>query len=112
MTKRFSLLLAGAFMSAAVLTLSAQTTSGKSIKVIGCLQRTGNTFVLKDMRADDNFRLDPIPNGRPEDELDFHAGHLIEVTGTLVDTASNPPRLRASQIVYLSRTCPAPMPKN
>jgi hypothetical protein len=110
MTKRFTLMLAGALMSAAVMTLSAQT-AAKSIRVLGCLQRAGNAFVLKDMRADDNFRLDPSPNAKPEDELDFHAGHLIEVVGTLTDTAANPPRLRISQIIYLSRTCPTPVKK-
>jgi hypothetical protein len=112
MTRRFSIMVAGAVMTAAVMTVSAQTqTPSKSIKVLGCLQRTGNNvFVLKDMRAEDSFRLDPADKAKPEDELDFHAGHLIEVTGTLTDTTANPPRLKVAQIVYLARTCPAPTP--
>jgi len=113
MTRRFSFMLAGALMTAGVMTLSAQNqTPSKTIKVIGCVQRTGNNvFVLKDMRADDTFRLDPAPNAKPEDDLDFHAGHLVEVSGTLTDNAANPPRLRIAQIVYLARTCPAPVKK-
>jgi hypothetical protein len=106
MAKRFSYLLAGALVVAAVMTLAAQAPA-KSIKVIGCLQRTGNNaYLLKDMRADDTFRLEQNANPRPEDELDFHTGHFIEVTGTLSDTTTNPPRLKIAQIIYLSKTCP------
>jgi len=114
MTRRYSFMLAGALMTATAMTLSAQTqTAAKPIKVIGCLQRTGNNvFVLKDMRADEqSFRLEQAANTKPEDDLDFHAGHFVEVSGTLTDNTANPPRLRVAQIVYLARTCPAPVKK-
>jgi hypothetical protein len=102
MNKRIFSSTVGALVCAAVITLSAQTTS-KTIRIIGCVQRASTSaYILKDIRADDSYRLDGNA-----DDLDFHAGHFVEVIGSLTDTTTNPPRLKISSVIYLSRTCPA-----
>jgi hypothetical protein len=86
-----------------VIAVSAQTTP-KTIHILGCVQKNGAAYVLKDLRApDDLYRLDAAN----ADDLDFHTGHYVEVVGTITDAATNPPRVKVASFIYLSRTCPA-----
>jgi len=102
MNRRFRVSAVGAIVSSMVIAVSAQTTP-KTIHIIGCVQKNGAAYVLKDTRApDDVYRLDATA-----DDLDFHTGHFVEVVGSLTDVATNPPRLKVASFIYLSRTCPA-----
>ena len=102
MKRRFSVSAVGVIVSAMVIAVSAQTTS-KTIHVIGCVQKNGGAYILKDTRApDDTYRLD----GTAED-LEFHVGHLVEVVGSITDAATNPQRFKVASVIYVSPTCPA-----
>jgi hypothetical protein len=77
------------------------------VVTIGCLERAGNAYVLKDFRDGTAFQINASPQvAAPAENLDWHIGHELEVHGTLEGTAQGALRLRATQIVYVSRTCP------
>jgi hypothetical protein len=89
-----------------VIAVSAQTTP-KTIHIIGCVQKNGAAYVLKDTRApDDLYRLDANA-----EQLDFHTGHFVEVVGSITDAATNPPRVKVASFIYLSPKCPAGVKK-
>jgi hypothetical protein len=101
MNRRFRASVVGAIVSATIIAVSAQTTP-KTIHLIGCVQKNGGAYILKDTRApDDSYRLD----GTAED-LEFHAGHFVEVVGSITDAATNPVRFKVASVIYLSQTCP------
>ena len=98
MRKQFLVALVGVIACAGTLGVSAQSTP-KSITIIGCLQRAAGALVLKDVRAGETYRLDT------DSQLDWHVGHSLEITGTITDANSNPMRVKAQAVAYISPSC-------
>jgi hypothetical protein len=90
---------------------SSTQSQTRPVIVIGCLERVGNAYVLKDLRDGTQFQIDaPAQVVAPAESLDWHVGHKLEIHGTLESTASQGMmRLRATAIIYVSRTCPMPV---
>ena len=79
--------------------------------VIGCVRRDGNAqpprYVITDsrMKVPVQYRLDADP-----DLLRFHAGHMVEIAGSLAAArpgagTGNLATIRVEALTYLSPTC-------
>ncbi len=80
---------------------------------IGCVSRAGNGFVITDTRGE------PPTAYRVEgdrEQLEFHVGHTLEITGTIErvpqtapgkPAAANAPAytMKAEKVTYVSATC-------
>jgi hypothetical protein len=79
------------------------------VVVIGCLERAGNNYNLKDFRDNNSYQINaPADVVAPSDSLAWHAGHELEVHGMLESGAAGGAlRLRATQIMYIANKCPA-----
>jgi len=79
--------------------------------VLGCLARTGNNvYTLKDFRDGSLYQIDASAQVvAPSDSLAWHEGHELEIHGTFEGAAAGGAlRMKATQIIYISRTCPTP----
>lgn len=95
-----SLLLSALLLHAAVATIGAQNApdqSGRAV-VIGCLQRAGGRYTLKDARAGTYVILGD------QKELDNHVGHTVELVGRFQGSGDSAP-FRADSVIYVSPTC-------
>ena len=102
MKRRFRAGAISAIIAATIGVATAQT-SGKTIRIVGCVQKSGGSYILNDTRArDDRYRLDANA-----EDLDFHTGHFVEVVGSITDAATNPVRLKVTSFIYISQTCPS-----
>jgi hypothetical protein len=73
--------------------------------LIGCLERAGNNYTLKDFRDGNTYQINAPANVvAPAESLAWHAGHQLEVKGTL-EPGGGATRLRASSIAYLAAKC-------
>ena len=73
--------------------------------LIGCLERAGNNYTLKDFRDSNTYQINAPANVvAPAESLAWHAGHQLEVKGTL-EPGGGAARLRASSITYVSAKC-------
>lgn len=87
--------LAAAIAAAAPLVLTAQTTSAHAI---GCVGRAASAYTITDTRADPPIVLRLQYD---EEQLAFHVGHTIEVSGTLSADGS----MKVESLVWISNKC-------
>jgi hypothetical protein len=91
---------------------AAQPSAPRNFTAIGCLSREGSaggrggaapTFIITDTRANPpaKYRLDGTA-----DQLGWHVGHTLEVTGPLTPAAAGAmATLKVQSLVYISTTC-------
>ena len=92
---------------------------GSKFLSIGCIARSANgEFRIADWRGAEQpsvANAPPIAATVPlvlrlqgdQDLLNFHVGHEVQVSGSILETAtpSLPAKIRVESILYLSRTC-------
>ncbi len=86
---------AAAIIVAATVALSAQS---HRVHAIGCISRSGSSYVITDRRGDPPlvYRLDGDAT-----ELDFQVGHTVEVSGPLSADGA----ITIEQIVWIRNSC-------
>jgi hypothetical protein len=94
--------MSGLCVAGAIAVTAAQGTQKPvEIVVIGCLERSGQGFAMKDYRSGALHVLEAKP-----EMIDWHVGHKIEVKGT-VQSGSKPEsiRVKVESVAYISPTC-------
>jgi hypothetical protein len=94
-------LLAGITAAAAGVSVSAQGSKPVDIIIIGCVTRGAqNAFMLKDFRSGVSYRIDA-----DAETFAWHVGHQLEIHGPITAGTADAPRVKPSQVVYLSNKC-------
>jgi len=92
-------LLAGITAAAVGVSVSAQ--APKDIIIIGCVTRGAqNAFMLKDFRSGVSYRIDA-----DAETFAWHVGHQLEIHGPITAGTADAPRVKPSQVVYISNKC-------
>jgi hypothetical protein len=100
--KLICFLMAGIAATLAAVSVSAQQgTRSSNIIIIGCLTRGAqNAFVLKDFRSGVSYRIDA-----DAESIGWHVGHQLEIHGPIVPGTADAPRVKPSQVIYISNKC-------
>jgi hypothetical protein len=94
-------LMAGVAAIVAAVSVSAQGAKPADIIIIGCVSRGAqNAFMLKDFRSGVSYRIDA-----DADSFAWHVGHQLEIHGPIAAGTADAPRVKPTQVVYISNKC-------
>lgn len=85
--------------SATLLDAQGSAGSQRRASLIGCVQRAGARYTLKDSRSG---VVHPVLGDSAV--LDYHVGHTVELVGVFQGSGDNPP-FQIESVAYISPTC-------